>query len=231
MGEYHDTLFPNEPQNYRVARDNLLAAEMELRSQIEEVAAKRRALPLGGALKEDYVLTEGSHDLSIAGQARQTKFSELFAQGKNTLVVYSFMFAPNANPCPACTSLIDGLDGMATHIRDRMNFAVFAKAPINEFRAWGQTRGWRNLRLLSTGQTTYNSDYNAETKDNSQTPVINVFRRTNDGIFHSWASEIVFAPWPEGMHPRHADSIWPLWNVFDLTPDGRGDWFPRTTYD
>jgi len=204
---------------------------MDLRSRIEGVAALRQELPLGGILKEGFVLSEGPSDLSVEGPENKTKFSELFTPGKDTLVVYSFMLAPGANPCPACTSLIDGLDDMTPHIRDRMNFTIFTKAPISEFRAGGQSRGWRNVRLLSTAQTTFNTDYKAETDDNAQTPVINVFRKTDGGIFRSWASEMVFAPWPEDMHPRHADSIWPLWNVFDLTPDGRGDWFPRTTYD
>ena len=118
----------------------------------------RRALPLGGTLKEDYVLTEGSADLQIEGNERQTTFSELFAPGKDTLVVYSFMLAPGGNACPACTSLTDGLDGMVPHVQDKINFAVFAKAPIAEFRAWGRSRGWQNVRLLSTGATTYNAE-------------------------------------------------------------------------
>lgn len=222
MASHHDTRFPNEPESYRVARDALLTAEMELRARAEEVAGMRRDLPLGGTLKEDYVLTEGPADLQLEGNERQTTFSELFAPGKDTLAVYSFMLPPGGNACPACTSLIDGLDGMAPHIQDKMNFAVFAKAPIAEFRAWGRTRGWQNVRLLSTGATSYNADYHTETNEQSQTPAINVFLKTDEGIFHTWGSEMFFAPSPDGMHPRHVDTIWPLWNVFDLTPDGRG---------
>lgn len=232
MGKYHSEHFPNEELGYRSARDALLAAEMELRAKAEEVAALRRELPVGGHLKDDYLLTEGPLDLTRDGPETETRFSDLFSPGKNTLVVYSFMFAPGGNPCPACTSLIDGLDGMAPHIRDKVNFVVFAKAPIAEFRQWAQSRGWKNSRLLSTGATTYNADYLAEDADESQRPIINVFRKTGDGIFHSWGSELFFAPAPEGMHPRHADTIWPLWTIFDLTPEGRGpDWFPKYSYD
>ena len=116
MAPHHDTRFPNEPKSYRVARDALLNTEINFRARAEEVAVMRRALPLGGTLKEDYVLTEGSADLQIEGNERQTTFSELFAPGKDTLAVYSFMLTPGGNACPACTSLIDGLDGMAPHI-------------------------------------------------------------------------------------------------------------------
>ena len=35
----------------------------------------------------------------------------------------------------------------------------------------------------------------------------------------------------KGQNERHVDMIWPLWNLFDLTPEGRGgNWFPRLSY-
>lgn len=232
MSTHHNQSFPNEIASYRAARDTLLAAEIELRAKAEDVAAMRRELPLGGRLKEDYRLIESPADPTAERPERETKFSDLFTPGKDTLVVYSFMLAPGDNACPACTSLIDGLDGMAPHIRDKVNFAVFAKAPIAEFRAWAKSRGWRNVRLLSTSANTYNSDYLAEDEQASQRPIINVFPKSADGIFHTWGSELLFAPLPKGMHPRHVDTVWPLWTVFDMTPEGRGaDWFPKYSYD
>jgi len=235
MAHLHNDRFPNETDEYRAARDALLAAEMELRAKVEEVAALRRTLPLGGALKEDYLLTEGPADLSAALPAdtdeTQTRLSALFAPGKDTLIVYSFMYPEGGNPCPACTSLIDGLDGLAPHITDRVNFAVFAKTPVADFRAWARARDWRNVRLLSTNGTSYNSDYITERGGESQIPIINVFRRTADGIFHSWGSELFYAPATDGQHPRHADMIWPVWNLLDMTPEGREGWFPRNSYD
>lgn len=231
MTHLHDDRFPNETGEYRAARDTLLAAEMELRAKVEEVAALRRTLPLGGALKEDYMLTEDPADLSIDGNETQTRFSDLFAPGKDTLIVYSFMYPEGGNPCPACTSLIDGLDGLVHHITDRVNFAVFAKTPVADFRAWARSRGWHNVRLLSTHGTTYNADYVTERGDEKQIPIINVFKRTDDGIFHTWGSELFYAPAAEGQHPRHADMIWPVWNLLDMTPEGRDGWFPRNSYD
>jgi len=230
MRPLHDDRFPNETDEYRAARDALLSAEMELRAKAEEVAALRRALPAGGALKEDYLLTEGPGDLAADGPSVQTRFSELFAPGKNTLIVYSFMYGPGGYPCPACTSLIDGLDGLMPHIIDRLNFAVFAKAPVADLRAWARARGWRNVRLLSSGATTYNADYVTERGEN-QIPIINVFTRDGDAIVHRWASELFYAPAEAGQHPRHADTIWPIWNLLNLTPEGRDGWFPQNSYD
>lgn len=230
MSNLHDDRFPNETEEYRVARNALLEAEMELRAKSEAVAAMRRELPLGGALKEDYRLTEGPKDLSAPDTLSEVRFSELFAPGKDTLAVYSFMYPPGGGACPACTSLIDGLDGLAHHITDRVNFVVMAKADIATFRTWARERGWRNVRLLSSGGTTYNTDYVSE-RGEDQIPIINVFRKTADGIFHTWASELFYAPAEAGQHPRHADTIWPVWNLFDLTPEGRDGWFPKNDYD
>ena len=34
------------------------------------------------------------------------------------------------------------------------------------------------------------------------------------------------------MDARHVDMLWPVWNLFDLTPEGRGtDWYPKLRYD
>jgi len=55
--------------------------------------------------------------------------------------------------------------------------------------------------------------------------------RRGDRVHHFYNTELLYAPHPEGQDGRHVDSIWPLWNVFDLTPDGRGtDWYPRLSY-
>ncbi len=225
MGQFHDTSFPGENESYRTARDELLKAEMELRKQVEAVAAMRRALPLGGEIKENYTFKEDAN-----GADAETRLSDLFAPGKDSLFLYSFMYAPDGDPCPACTAILDALNGSAPHIRDKINFAVVAKAPIDQIRTWAQGRGWSNLRLLSSNGNSYNTDYNAEHGD-EQIPAINIFRKTEDGIFHTYNAELLYAPSEEGQHPRHADSIWPLWSVFDLTPDGRDGWFPKYAYD
>ncbi len=230
MGQFHDIRFPNESDAYRAARDELLSAEMELRKQVEAVAAMRRALPLGGAIREDYVFDEDTGDLGDSVNIIQTRVSDLFAPGKGSLFVYSFMYAPGGEPCPACTSLLDALNGSAPHIRDKLSFAVVAKAPIGQIRDWAAERGWSNLRLLSSNGNSYNTDYGAE-NDGGQLPAINIFRKTGDGIFHTYNAELFYAPTEEGQHPRHADSIWPLWSVFDLTPEGRDGWFPKYAYD
>src|SRR5437867_9072012 len=80
--------FPGESPEYRAARDQLLKQEVELRRATEAVAAARRELPAGGVIPEDYVF-QGA---GASGTATDVRLSELFAPGKDSLVIYSFMF-------------------------------------------------------------------------------------------------------------------------------------------
>jgi predicted dithiol-disulfide oxidoreductase (DUF899 family) len=229
MDNLHDKRFPGESNQYREERNKLLEAEIELRRKIEDVAALRRTLPMGGKIKEDYVFEEMDlQDQKII----QTKFSDLFSPGKNTLIIYSYMYAPkDEKPCTSCTSIMDGINGMVFHVNDRMNFVVVAKSPIKKFRMWAESRAWNNLRLLSSGKNTYNRDYFAENEKGSQLPVLNVFRKTSGGIFHTYATELLYVPPEKGQNSRHVDMIWPLWNLYDYTPEGRGtDWYPKYSY-
>lgn len=230
------TRFPGESAAYRVARNSLLEAEVELRRAIERVAAQRRALPPGGAVPEDYVFEEAR---DVGGSVR---FSELFAPGKETLIIYSFMFPRDSGdtrpgpaegqtarlplietPCPSCTSILDSLDGAAPHLAQLVNLVVVAKSAPDRIGTFARERGWRHLRLLSSRNNRYNSDYLAEDPDSGQRPILNVFTRDGDQFRHRWATELMFAPRDEGEDPRHVDLIWPLWNVLDMTPGGRSN--------
>jgi len=134
----HDKRFPNESAAYRAARNKLLAAEMELRDQTEVVAELRRKLPLGGELAEDYAFVE----VDTYGTPREVRLSQLFQLGQDTLVVYSFMYGPNMKQaCTSCTSILDGLDGSARHITNKVSLAVVAKSPIERIAAFARQRG------------------------------------------------------------------------------------------
>jgi predicted dithiol-disulfide oxidoreductase (DUF899 family) len=221
----HSTVrFPGESAGYRAARDELLAAETDLRRQVEQVAELRRKLPLGGELAEDYIFEEE------AGVA--VKFSDLFREGTDTLALYSFMYGPEMpQACPMCTSFLDSMNGTAAHAAQRINLAVVAKSPIGRIREFARGRGWDRLRLLSSAGNTYNRDYFGENAADGQLPAFNVFVRRDGKIYHSYNTELVFWPADPGQNQRHNDMMWPLWNLLDLTPEGRGlDWYPRLSY-
>jgi predicted dithiol-disulfide oxidoreductase (DUF899 family) len=220
--------FAGETPAYRRARDKLLKSEIELRRLTEAVATQRRKLPQGGELIKDYMFEEAD----LTGNAKSVRFSELFTPGKDTLVVYNFMYGPAMEQaCPSCTSILDALDGNAQAITQRVNLAVVAKSPLARIRSHARDRGWYKLRLLSSDGNSYNRDYHGETPQGSQRPMMNVFVKKGDTIRHFWGSELAYTVSEKGQDPRHVDFMWPLWNVFDTTPIGRGnDWRPKLRY-
>jgi predicted dithiol-disulfide oxidoreductase (DUF899 family) len=222
--------FPGESAQYREARNRLLDQEAELRRVTEAVAVSRRNLPPGGVVPQDYVFQGAGPDASLI----DVRLSELFAPGKDSLVIYNMMFPRALDedlPCPSCTQFLDSFDGAAEHATQRINVAVVAKTALPRLLAHAQQRGWRRLRLLSSATNTYNLDYHGETADGAQMPMMNVFRRDGETIRHFWGSELLYAPSESGQDPRHGDTVEPLWNLFDLMPEGRGtDWYPELSY-
>jgi len=239
--------FPGETDEYRQARDRLLTEEVELRRHMERVAEARRALPPGGPIPDDYVFTgafPGEEPVKV-------RFSELFGPDVTSVAVYSWMFprhigddrpvpptGPMAElpfdetPCPSCTSFLDQLDGVARHARHQMGVVVESGVPIERMLAIAAYRGWRDWHLVSSAGTSYRRDYHGASEDGSPIPILNVFHRDPDGtVRHSWASELMFAPSEAGQDPRHNGTLDVLWNLFDLTADGRPmDWNEQVFY-
>jgi predicted dithiol-disulfide oxidoreductase (DUF899 family) len=235
--------YPNESAEYRSARNALLNEEIELRARIEAVAAKRRSLPQGGAVPEDYVFER----IGKNSMPEKVKLSELFGP-HDTLILYSFMYGPERElPCPGCTHLLDGLDGAARHVgHQRAAFHIVAKSSIARLAAWAHERGWNHLSLMSTAGNNYDADYYGDTSkfskgmraqhripegDNWDETIFNVFKKSDGEIRHSWGSEMGFAPTVPNQHHRAGDLVDPLWGLLDMTPEGRGDFFPKVNYD
>ena len=214
--------FPGESAAYRKARMELLAEEIELRRRIEHVAEMRRALPPGGVVPQDYV---------FEGDSGPVKLSQLFGQ-HDTLVTYNWMFGPQRErPCPMCTSLLGALDGEMPDILQRVAFAVIATSPIERLQAFKQERGWRHLRLYSSGGNDFNRDYADETPDSGDDAGVQRVPARRRTIRHFWGDEMGPGVADPGQDPRGAPDAMPLWNVLDMTPEGRGtDWYPKLSY-
>jgi predicted dithiol-disulfide oxidoreductase (DUF899 family) len=201
--------YPNETQEYRDARDALLKEEQELVDKVKAVAAKRRQLPLGGELKEDYVF-QWANDGKLGQPVR---FSELFGD-KNSLLIYSFMFGPNwDHPCPSCTSLVDGFDRTSYQVTRHAALVAIAKAPAERINAWAHERSWNDISLVSGANSPYQADYKCQRdSDDMQLPVMHVFTKRGVKIFHFWGTE---------LPSNHVDTVWAYWNLMDFTPEGR----------
>jgi len=214
--------FPNESPEYRAARTALLAEEIELRRHLERVAAQRRALPPGGEVTGDY---------RFEGEQGPASFADLFA-GKPTLVVYSYMFgSQRKRPCPMCTNLLGPFDANGADIEQRVALAVVARSPIARLIEWKKERGWKNLRLFSDLNDNYSRDYHGVLPDGAEVPSLNVFARRDGTIRHFWGGEMTGDSADPGQDARGAPDMAPLWNVLDITPEGRGtDWYPKLDY-
>jgi predicted dithiol-disulfide oxidoreductase (DUF899 family) len=218
----HGLRFPNESAEYRRARTALLQSEIELRRQIEAVAAERRALPPGGEVPQDYLFD--SEDGLV-------RMSQMFGP-HDTLVIYSWMFGPRRErPCPMCTSLLSAWDGEMADMLQRVSVAVVAESPLERLVAFKHERGWQRLRLYSTHGSRYNHDYHGLAADGSEEAAINVFSKRGGTVRHFWAAEMTGKTADPGQDPRGAPDPMPLWTVLDMTPEGRGsDWYPELEY-
>jgi len=218
----HGYRYPNESAAYRKAREALLAEEIELRRHIERVAEQRRALPLGGEVRQDY---------RFEGENGPMRLSEMFSK-HDTLIVYNFMYGPQrVRPCPMCTNLLGAWDGEAHDLEQRVALAIVAKSPIERLKAFKKERGWRNLRLYSSAENDYNHDYFAETPESDDNAAYNVFVRRNGKIHHFYGAEMTGETADPGQDPRGAPDFAPIWTLLDTTPEGRGkDWYPKLHY-
>lgn len=215
--------FPGESADYRRARTALLAEEIELRRHIERVAALRRALPPGGRVPQDYV---------FEGEQGPVTLSGLFGHHR-TLITYNWMFGPRREAsCPMCTSMLAALDGEVPDLLQRVAFVAIARSPLQRLLAFKRERGWQHLPVVSSGGNSFNRDYIDEDPEGADDNAgFNVFVRADDGIRHFCGDEMGFETADPGQDPRGAPDFMPLWNLLDLTPEGRGtDWYPQLHY-
>ncbi|MFI6486880.1 DUF899 family protein [Streptomyces sp. NPDC050564] len=223
------TRLAGETADYLAAREELRLAEIELMRRREQVAGLRRALPQGSPV-EDYAFVEGPTDLDVGdAPVNEVTLSELFTAPDRPLIVYHLMYGKlQTDPCPMCTLWIDGFNGIAHHLERNADFVIAAAADPPALRQHARNRGWHRLRLLSCGDSTFKYDLGSEDKDGEQDSTVSVFTRDGDGTVRHFYS----------THPRMADDIdqrgidllAPVWHLLDLTPQGRGDWYPNLDY-
>ena len=220
LAETNKAHAPNESAEYRVARNALLVEEIELRRHIERVAARRRTLPLGGTIPQDF---------EFVGEKGPVRLSALF-DDKETLLIYSMMYgAQRQAPCPMCTSFLSSWNGTAVNLRERVALVVTARSPIERLIAYKAQRGLANLPFVSDMSGEYTRTYvNPEDAD---VPGFSVFNRREGIIRHFYTGEMSGSMADPGQDPRGAPDLDPLWLMLDLTPGGRGtDWYPKLNY-
>jgi predicted dithiol-disulfide oxidoreductase (DUF899 family) len=211
----------SESDEYRRQREELRVAELDLIDQAERVAALRRTLP-ADTVVDDYPL------IDVASGDR-VRLSELFSAPGRPLILYHFMYGKlQTEPCPLCTMWSDGYNAAAPHLTQNADFVVVAAADPAAIAAHAASRGWSNLRLLSARDSTFKYDLGSEEEDGEQIESISVFTRGGDGsVRHVYSKGAQMA---DDRRERGIDLLTPVWNLLDLTPNGRGDWYPSLHY-
>jgi predicted dithiol-disulfide oxidoreductase (DUF899 family) len=209
---------PGATNEYREAREKLLAAEKNLMQQIEQVAQMRRALPQGPEVP----------DYEFIGLDGPVRLSQLFEAGREPyLFMYHVMYwADDDEFCPMCSGWIDGLNAVAPHITQRLNFVVASLAPAERLQQWARERGWNRVPVLADVGTGLADTIAARDADGDPSSTVAVFSKDGSTIRNTYT-----------MHPDEEDDtihgidlLQPVWHVFDLTPAGRGDVNLRNDY-
>ena len=227
--EMKQTNLQNESAEYVSKRDELRLAEIESTQERERVAELRRQLP-EGAIIQDYVFEEGPASLDAGDTPiRNVRLSELFTGPDRSVVIYHFMFGKKqTKPCPMCTLIIDGWNGVAHHLAQNVDVAIVAAASPTALRAHARSREWNRLRLLSCGANSFKYDLNSEDREGNQDSTVSVFTRDKDGSLRHF-----YTAHPSMSHDireRGLDLLCPVYNVLDLTPQGRGEWYADLGY-
>jgi predicted dithiol-disulfide oxidoreductase (DUF899 family) len=223
------TRLPNQPADYVAQREQLRLAEIDLMQHRERVADMRRRLPQGPVV-QDYVFLEGPTDLDAGDSpVKEVRLSHLFTQPARSLIVYQMMYGKlQTSPCPMCTMWIDGFNGIAHHVAQNADLVVVAAADPATLRAHARNRGWRNVRLLSCGDSTFKYDFGSEDREGNQDSTVSVFSRDADGsVRHVYTAHPRMS---DEIDERGIDLLSPVWNLLDLTRGGRGDWYAELSY-
>ena len=221
LAEASSTRWPGESAEYRAARTDLLAEEIELRRRIQRLAEQRRALAPGPEAKDYRFLDKNGAELGLA---------DLFGR-HDTLFTYFWMYGPERErPCPMCTSFVGSLDIPAPDIEQRVAVAIIGRSPVERQLAFARERGWTHLDFYQTVGDDFARDYHGLV-DGEEWPIVAVWKREGDTVRLFWAAEGGPETADPGFDPHLAPDPTPLWNILDWTPEGRGtDWYPKLDY-
>ncbi|MGH3374241.1 MAG: DUF899 domain-containing protein [Actinoallomurus sp.] len=190
---------------WRTARDALLAREQEAARVREAVSAERRRLPMV-RVDAEYV---------FEGPDGKARLLDLF-DGRRQLIVYHFMWLSRTGEgCPHCSFAADNVGHLAhLHARDT-SFALVSRAPLAEIEAFRERMGW-TLPWFSSAGGPFNDDFGA-TVDGGDLPGVSVFLRDGDEVFHTYGAGPVYGPGADvAMEP-----VLGTFTYLDLTPLGR----------
>jgi len=212
-------------EEWVAARKALLAKEKEMTRAFDRLSAERRDLPWVKVDKE-YVFD--------TPQGKKT-LAQLF-DGRSQLIVYHFMFGPDAKEgCVGCSFFSDHIDGPNMHISHHdVKFVAVSRAPLASLEAYKKRMGWKfdwvssagsdfnydfnvtfTKEAMASGQVYYNFEMTKATTEDLHG--VSVFYKDDSGaIFHTYSS-----------YGRGDERSLGAYMLLDITPMGRNETGPN----
>ena len=203
------------------ARTELLRKEKEFTRARDALSQARRDLPWEAVTKE----------YSFDGPNGKETLAGLF-DGRSQLVVYHFMFGPNAKVgCPHCSFWADNFNPIIVHLNQRdVSMVAISRAPLARLEEYKKRMGW-SFKWLSSGGSDFNLDFQASFRpedvkakkalynfviyddpEETEREGISVFHQVDGKIFHTYST-----------YARGIDLMNTAYNYLDLVPKGRDE--------
>ncbi len=182
---------------WRRARDELLAAEKEATRTLDALAARRRRLPMA-AFDGAYAFETPDGSQSLA---------DLF-QGRDQLIVYQFMDVGPDRYCPGCTWFTDNVPPTAPALlaEHGVTWMTVSNMPLAQIASYWARMGW-TLPYASSRGTAFSRDTGAGDGFS-----LNVFLRDGGRVYRTY-----------GTTGRGIDRNAFVTGMLDLTVYGRGE--------
>ncbi|MFJ9023079.1 DUF899 domain-containing protein [Streptomyces sp. NPDC102259] len=188
-------------EEWRAAREELLAKEEAVARARDALDAERRGLPMVEVGRE-YVFEGGDGKAGLL---------DLF-EGRRQLVVHHFMFAPEwPTGCRCCAAFLDQVGHLAHLNAYGTSFAVVSRAPFTRILPFKARMGW-TVPWYSSYDDDFNGDFEATVgRDGGlvERPGVSCFLREGDRVFHTYS-----------VFDRALDRLGPAMSFLDLTAQG-----------
>jgi len=185
-------------QEWQSSIDAIRIKEKAQMRRQDDLNAERRLLPR--------VKVEKAYE--FAGVQGKASLLDLF-EGRKQLIVYNFMYGPDAQaPCTGCSMMVDNM-GHISHLHARnTSLVLVARSPYERLVALGERMGW-HIPWYSSFNSDFNQDFGATT-DNGEMFGVNVFIRDGEDIYRTYHTT-----------KRGAEYLGSIFTYLDLTPMGR----------
>jgi predicted dithiol-disulfide oxidoreductase (DUF899 family) len=187
------------PEEWQVAREELLKAEKEVTRAEDAVAARRRRLPM----------VRFGADYAFETPAGERSLLDLF-EGRGQLVVYQFMDNGPDDYCPGCTWFTNSVPTTALPLLadNDITWVTVSDMPLAQIEAYKERMGW-TLPFVSSRGSSFSADCGA-----GGGFLLSVFLRDGDEVYRTYSTT-----------QRGVDRLVFANSVQDLLPYGRKqDW-------